>query len=81
MYGYNAEPPIAIPIYTVLPYCVIHSTTVLCDIAIQWLAGLKVIRWNYCTRGCAQGEATYTMRLLIINIMPNYEVLCKSRDN
>ena len=24
MYGYNAEPPIAIPIYTVLPYCVIH---------------------------------------------------------
>ena len=26
MYGYNAEPPIAIPIYTVLPYCVI-----LCD--------------------------------------------------
>ena len=22
MYGYNAEPPIAIPIYTVLPYCV-----------------------------------------------------------
>ena len=23
MYGYNAEPPIAIPIYTVLPYCVI----------------------------------------------------------
>ena len=57
---YNAEPPITIPI-------IIHSTTVLCDIAIQWLAGLKVIRWNYCTRGCAQGEATYTMRLLIIN--------------
>ena len=24
MYGYNAEPPIAIPIYTVLPYCVIY---------------------------------------------------------
>ena len=24
MYGYNAEPPIAIPIYTVLPYCVIN---------------------------------------------------------
>ena len=24
MYGYNAEPPIAIPIYTVLPYCVIR---------------------------------------------------------
>ena len=24
--------PMAIPIYTVLPYCVIHSTTVLCDI-------------------------------------------------
>ena len=23
MYGYNAEPPIAIPMYTVLPYCVI----------------------------------------------------------
>ena len=23
MYGYNAGPPIAIPIYTVLPYCVI----------------------------------------------------------
>ena len=23
MYGYNAEQPIAIPIYTVLPYCVI----------------------------------------------------------
>ena len=23
MYAYNAEPPIAIPIYTVLPYCVI----------------------------------------------------------
>ena len=23
MYSYNAEPPIAIPIYTVLPYCVI----------------------------------------------------------
>ena len=25
MYGYNAEPPIAIPIYTVLPYCVIYT--------------------------------------------------------
>ena len=25
MYGYNAEQPIAIPIYTVLPYCVIWS--------------------------------------------------------
>ena len=25
MYGYNAEPPIAIPIYTVLPYCVIDD--------------------------------------------------------
>ena len=24
IYGYNAEPPIAIPIYTVLPYCVIY---------------------------------------------------------
>ena len=24
MYGYNTEPPIAIPIYTVLPYCVIQ---------------------------------------------------------
>ena len=24
MYGYNAGPPMAIPIYTVLPYCVIH---------------------------------------------------------
>ena len=23
MYGYNAGPPMAIPIYTVLPYCVI----------------------------------------------------------
>ena len=23
MYGYNARPPMAIPIYTVLPYCVI----------------------------------------------------------
>ena len=22
MYGYNAGPPLAIPIYTVLPYCV-----------------------------------------------------------
>ena len=27
MYGYNAEPPIAIPIYTVLPYCVIKCTS------------------------------------------------------
>ena len=25
MYGYNAEPPIAIPIYTVLPYCVMQE--------------------------------------------------------
>ena len=25
MYGYNAGPPMAIPIYTVLPYCVIQS--------------------------------------------------------
>ena len=24
MYGYNAEPPIAVPIYTVLPYCVMY---------------------------------------------------------
>ena len=24
MYGYNAETPIAIPIYTVLPYCVMY---------------------------------------------------------
>ena len=29
MYGYNAEPPIAIPIYTVLPYCVIPLHTVM----------------------------------------------------
>ena len=28
MYGYNAEPPIAIPIYTVLPYCVIRGAAV-----------------------------------------------------
>ena len=26
MYGYNAGPPMAIPIYTVLPYCVINDT-------------------------------------------------------
>ena len=25
MYGYNAEPPIAFPIYTVLPYCVMYN--------------------------------------------------------
>ena len=25
MYGYNAGPPMAIPIYTVLLYCVIHN--------------------------------------------------------
>ena len=25
MYGYNAGPPMAIPIYTVLPYCVVYS--------------------------------------------------------
>ena len=30
MYGYNAEPPIAIPIYTVLPYCVIPYLTIGC---------------------------------------------------
>ena len=29
MYGYNAEPPIAIPIYTVLPYCVIFTEVVI----------------------------------------------------
>ena len=29
MYGYNAGPPMAIPIYTVLPYCVIPIYTVL----------------------------------------------------
>ena len=29
MYGYNAGPPMAIPIYTVLPYCVISSNLVL----------------------------------------------------
>ena len=28
MYGYNAEQPIAIPIYTVLPYCVIYRQRV-----------------------------------------------------
>ena len=27
MYGYNAGQPMAIPIYTVLPYCVIHGCT------------------------------------------------------
>ena len=27
MYGYNAEQPIAIPIYTVLPYCVKYTRT------------------------------------------------------
>ena len=27
MYGYNAKPPIAIPIYTVLPYCVINRNS------------------------------------------------------
>ena len=25
----------------------------------QWLAGSKVIRWNYCMRGCAQGERAW----------------------
>ena len=36
MYGYNAEPPIAIPIYTVLPYCVI--SLIHCNSLVQmWL--------------------------------------------
>ena len=30
MYGYNAEPPIAIPIYTVLPYCVMYRMQTTC---------------------------------------------------
>ena len=37
MYGYNAGQPMAIPIYTVLPYCVIvaHNTT--CVITLSLL--------------------------------------------
>ena len=32
MYGYNAGPPMAIPIYTVLPYCVMHSYEPVCAV-------------------------------------------------
>ena len=39
MYGYNAEPPIAIPIYTVLPYCVIACGR---DVDLNVLIGIQV---------------------------------------
>ena len=55
MYGYNAGPPMAIPIYTVLPYCVIH---VVCPASFASILLLIVVSlssrsfphtWN---RGC-----------------------------
>ena len=33
MYGYNAGPPMAIPIYTVLPYCVMEYPMACTNIA------------------------------------------------
>ena len=49
MCGYNAEPPIAIPIYTVLPYCVIvgyvHTFTA-ANIKSQNPGSLHLLCWN-----------------------------------
>ena len=39
MYGYNAGPPMAIPIYTVLPYCVINTN----DISLQSTIHINII--------------------------------------
>ena len=38
MYGYNAGQPMAIPIYTVLPYCVIYTVLPYCVIIMQVIA-------------------------------------------
>ena len=40
MYGYNAGPPMAIPIYTVLPYCVI----VVVDIGTSYVEYLLMVK-------------------------------------
>ena len=37
MFGYNAAPPMAIPIYTVLPYCVIIMQAISLYIIMQKL--------------------------------------------
>ena len=44
MYGYNAEPPIAIPIYTVLPYCVIQEVMNLLHRFLPgWISSLTLL--------------------------------------
>ena len=37
MYGYNAGPPMVIPIYTVLPYCVIYPCIHNAPFVMYWL--------------------------------------------
>ena len=48
MYGYNAEPPIAIPY--------IHSTTVLCDVHLHSWLGLMTSEPKGLTKKSSQGE-------------------------
>ena len=62
MYGYNAGPPLAIPIYTVLPYCVIHACIIL---YIHYNAGAgykEVTLKNHGNNGLAilHGNMKYT---------------------
>ena len=43
MYGCNAGPPMAIPIYTVLPYCVIWKTSFHAKFQVHCSCGLPVM--------------------------------------
>ena len=51
MYGYNAGQPMAIPIYTVLPYCVIYMYIVFGTYMFQLLLLMYIAR---CSGGAAR---------------------------
>ena len=57
MYGYNAGPPMAIPIYTVLPYCVSRSCRgkyiVVGDYRVRWSScNLHLYNYTYKASKC-----------------------------
>ena len=70
MYGYNAEPPIAIPIYTVLPYYVINTSNIPLSLIIPHVyIGIHIIDmdvhvpwfWTWLFSTFSMAEATVVL--------------------
>ena len=71
MYGYNAEPPIAIPIYTVLPYCVIIQ---------GWVVSVNRRRLGSCYTDVVAGQESWEREDTRIEV-EGYKWFGKPRSN